>query len=109
MSCLLALLAAAIIGLQQGAELDIFTYFVGRRFGMVRYGTVYGALAGLGWIGNVGGMLAMGQIYDRYGSYLPAQLMAITALIVSALLVLAVRLPNPKSDAEATQCKLCQS
>jgi MFS family permease len=97
-----ALLAAAIIGLQQGAELDIFTYFVGRRFGMVRYGTIYGALAGLGWIGNVGGMLAMGQIYDRYGSYLPAQLMAITALIVSALLILAVRLPNSESDAEAT-------
>ncbi|MFN3516266.1 MAG: MFS transporter, partial [Novosphingobium sp.] len=57
-----ALLAAAIIGLQQGAELDIFAYFVGRRFDAARYGTIYGALAGLGWIGNVGGMLGMGRI-----------------------------------------------
>lgn len=89
-----ALLAAMIIGLQQGAELDIFAYFVGRRFGAARYGTIYGALAGLGWIGNVGGMIGMGQIYDRYGSYAPAQIMAIFALTISALLVLTVKLPD---------------
>ena len=89
-----ALMAAAIIGIQQGAELDIFAYFVGRRFAVARYGTIYGALAGLGWIGNVGGMLGMGRIYDAYGSYAPAQVLAIVALLVSALLVLAVRLPD---------------
>lgn len=91
-----ALLAAVVIGLQQGAELDIFAYFVGNRFGTARFGGIYGALTGLGWIGNVGGMIGMGQIYDRYGSYLPAQIMAIVALIISAILVFAVRLPDPK-------------
>lgn len=91
-----ALLAAVVIGLQQGAELDIFAYFVGHRFGGARFGTIYGALAGLGWIGNVGGIIGMGQIYDRYGSYLPAQIMAIVALTISAMLVFAVRLPDPK-------------
>ena len=89
-----ALLAAAIIGLQQGAELDIFAYFVGRRFDAARYGTIYGALAGLGWIGNVGGMVGMGRIYDHFGSYAPAQVMGIMALVVSAALVLLVRLPD---------------
>ncbi|MBN8485344.1 MAG: MFS transporter [Sphingomonadales bacterium] len=89
-----ALLAAAIIGLQQGAELDIFAYFVGRRFDAARYGTIYGALAGLGWIGNVGGMLGMGRIYDAFGSYAPAQVMGIVALVVAAVLVLLVRLPD---------------
>lgn len=91
-----ALLSAVVIGLQQGAELDIFAYFVGHRFGTARFGGIYGALTGLGWIGNVGGMIGMGQIYDRYGSYLPAQIMAIVALIISAMLVFAVRLPDPK-------------
>jgi predicted MFS family arabinose efflux permease len=96
-----ALLAAAIIGLQQGAELDIFAYFVGRRFDVARYGTIYGALVGLGWIGNVGGMVGMGQIYDAYGSYAPAQLLGIAALVVSAVLVLLVRLPDAPQERAA--------
>lgn len=90
-----ALVAAAIIGLQQGAELDIFSYFVGRRFDVTRYGTIYGALVGLGWIGNVGGLLGMGKIYDLYGSYAPGQALGIAALVISATLVLLVRLPDP--------------
>ncbi len=94
-----ALLAAMIIGLQQGAELDIFAYIVSRRFGMARYGSIYGALAGLGWIGNVGGMIGMGQIYDWFGSYTPAQLMAFIALLFAASLILAVRLPDPQAYA----------
>lgn len=92
-----ALLAAAIIGLQQGAELDIFAYFVGRRFEVARYGSIYGALAGLGWIGNVGGMLGMGWAYDQFGSYMLAQIMGIVALMISASLILAVRLPQRPS------------
>lgn len=95
-----ALLAAAIIGLQQGAELDIFSYFIGRRFDVARYGTIYGALVGLGWIGNVGGLLGMGKIYDLYGSYAPGQALGIAALVISATLVLLVRLPEPAKTAQ---------
>lgn len=43
----LALAAAFLIGFQQGADLDIFAFFTARRFGIARYGTVYGALLGL--------------------------------------------------------------
>ena len=96
-----ALLAAAIIGLQQGAELDIFSYFVGRRFDVASYGTIYGALVGLGWIGNVGGLLGMGKIYDLFGSYSAGQALGIAALIISATLVLLVRLPDPVPDQSA--------
>ncbi len=94
---LAAFMAAVIIGVQQGAELDIFAYFTSHRFGLARYGTIYGALAGFGWIGNVGGMVGMGQLYDHYGNYMPAQIMGIIALILSALLILAVRLPVSRS------------
>lgn len=96
-----ALLAAAIIGLQQGAELDIFAYFVGRRFGVARYGAIYGALVGLGWIGNVGGLLGMGKIHDVFGTYAPGQALGIVALVVSAVLVVMVRLPEPDKGASA--------
>ena len=90
------LLAVMIIGVQQGAEIDIFAYFVGRRYALARYGAVYGTLVGLGWIGNVGGLVGMGKSFDWFGSYAPAQVAAIGALTLSALLLLMVSLP-PKT------------
>lgn len=88
-----ALFAAAMIGLQQGAELDIFAYFVSRRFEVSRYGTIYGALAGIGWIGNAGGIVGIGLLHDAYGSYAAAQAIGSVALVIGALLILPVCLP----------------
>ena len=93
------LLAVMIIGVQQGAEIDIFAYFVGRRYALARYGTVYGTLVGLGWIGNVGGLVGMGKSFDWFGSYAPAQAAAIGALTFSALLLLMVSLPAKERPA----------
>lgn len=87
------MLAVTIIGIQQGAEIDIFAYMVARRFDLAHYSAIYGALVGLGWIGNVGGLLGMGKAFDLFGSYAPAQGAAIGCLAVSALLLLAIRLP----------------
>jgi hypothetical protein len=91
-----ALLAAAFIGLQLGAEVDIFAYFVSHRFAIANYGSIYGALVGLGWVGNVSGMLWIGYVYDYYGSYAPSQLTGIIALVISATLFLMVSLPDTK-------------
>lgn len=93
------LLAVAIIGVQQGAEIDIFAYFIARRYELARYATIYGTLVGLGWIGNVGGLLGMGKAYDHFGSYTQAQGIAIGCLAFSALLLLMVSLP-PMQKAE---------
>jgi predicted MFS family arabinose efflux permease len=91
---LIAVLAAAyLIGFQQGAELDIFAYFIARRYGILNYGTVYGALIGLGWIGNAAGIIGVGQLHDVYGSYGMAQLAGALALVLGALLIAGVRLP----------------
>jgi MFS family permease len=87
------LLAVLIIGIQQGAEIDIFAYLVARRFDLAQYSTIYGMLVGLGWIGNVGGLLGMARSFDWFGSYAPAQTAAIGCLAVSALLLLMVALP----------------
>ncbi|MCC6926807.1 MFS transporter [Novosphingobium sp.] len=88
------MLAVTIIGIQQGAEIDIFAYFVARRFELAHYSAIYGALVGLGWIGNVGGLLGMGKTYDHFGSYAPAQGVAIGCLVLSSLLLLAISLPK---------------
>jgi predicted MFS family arabinose efflux permease len=88
-----AILAAGMIGLQQGAELDLFAYFVARRFPIAQYGTTYGALNGISWIGNGIGIAGVGLLHDRLGSYDVAQGFGMAALTVGALLVWAIRLP----------------
>ena len=88
-----AILAAALIGLQQGVELDLFAYFVARRFPIAQYGSIYGALHGFSWIGNAAGIVGVGILYDRLGSYDLAQGLAMAALTLGAMLVWAVRLP----------------
>jgi MFS family permease len=88
-----AILAAGMIGLQQGAELDLFAYFVARRFPIARYGTVYGALNGISWIGNGIGIAGVGLLHDRMGNYDLGQLIGMAALAAGAVLVWLVRLP----------------
>lgn len=89
----IALAAAFLIGFQQGSEHDIFAYFTARRFGIANYGTVYGALLGLGWIGNASGLIGVGRLHDMFGDYMLAQLLGASALVFGALLFLAIRLP----------------
>lgn len=88
-----ALLAAGMIGLQQGAELDIFAYFTARRFPVSRYGTIYGALNGVSWIGNAAGILGVGLLHDRTGNYDLAQAIGMGALLAGAVLIALVKLP----------------
>jgi predicted MFS family arabinose efflux permease len=87
------MLAVMIIGVQQGAEIDIFAYFVARRFDLAQYSAIYGMMVGLGWIGNVGGLLGMGKSHDIFGSYAPGQTAAIGCLAISSVLLLMVSLP----------------
>jgi MFS family permease len=95
-----AILAAAMIGLQQGVELDLFAYFVARRFPLAQYGTVYGALNGVSWIGNATGIVGVGLLHDRLGSYDLAQGLGMIALTIGAVLVWAVKLPPLTTEPE---------
>lgn len=88
-----AILAAAMIGLQQGVELDLFAYFIARRFPIAQYGTIYGTLHGFSWIGNATGIIGIGLLHDKLGSYSLAQGIGMAALTIGAVLVWAVKLP----------------
>lgn len=88
-----ALLGVTLIGVQQGAEHDIVAYFTASRFDIARYGTIFGALVGLGWIGSAAGIVGAGQLHDAFGTYAVAQAVSACALLVGALLILTVRLP----------------
>lgn len=95
---LAALFAAGMIGLLQGSELDINAYFVARRFGLARYSATYGALLGLSWIGNAAGIIGVGLLHDRFGSYDLPQLLALAGLAVGAVLISGIRLPPLAPD-----------
>ncbi len=87
------MLGAALIGMLQGADIGIFAYFVARRFGAERYGAIFGALHGIGWIGTAFGVISVGLSFDRLHGYWAAQSAAIVLLLMAAGLIYLVGLP----------------
>ncbi|MEY4870230.1 MAG: hypothetical protein RIS11_1424 [Pseudomonadota bacterium] len=91
-----ALLAVAAIGVQQGAEIDLLGFFVARRFGLERYGSIYGWIQVAGWMGTLTGVLLFGKVHDWTGSYTLFQISAIVSYVVAAVTFLAIRLPRQR-------------
>lgn len=89
-----ALIAAGMIGLLQGADIDIFSFFIGRRFSLGSYGAAFGVLHGLGWFGTVLGINLFSQSKHLYASYAPAQYAVTALLVLGALLLVPLRLPE---------------
>jgi MFS family permease len=88
----LAIAAAAMVGIQQGAEIDLFAFFTARRFGMRRYGRIYGGIVAAGWIGNAIGILGFGWLYVALGSYAVPEAIGAASLLIGAVLIAGVRL-----------------
>ena len=86
------LLGTGLIGLLQGADIGIFAYFVAHRFGAARYGAIFGALHGIGWIGTALGVVGAGLSFDWFHGYWAVQLAAIGLLLVAAVLIPLTRL-----------------
>ncbi|RDV02944.1 MFS transporter [Sphingorhabdus pulchriflava] len=87
-----ALFAVAAIGVQQGAEIDLLAYFVASRFGMDRYGTIYGWVQVAGWTGTLCGVLLFGKIHDWTGDYSLFQAGAVFSYVIAATGFLFIRL-----------------
>jgi len=63
--------AAFLVGIGQGAELDIIPYMVSRYFGMAAFAHIYGYLFASFLLGAVVGPPLMGLGFDTMGSYRP--------------------------------------
>lgn len=97
----LVLAACAMIGALSGADIDIYAFFTARRFGLERYGSVFGALHGLGWVGTATGITLFSRIAHETGSYALAQMIAVGLLALAAAFLAPVRLPRldePRGD-----------
>jgi MFS family permease len=83
--------AAVLIGIALGAEVDALAYLASRAFGRRHLGSVYGALMFCFSFGLGCGPALFGQIHKHMGSYQDAFIAAAALAIVATLLVLAIK------------------
>lgn len=87
------MLAAVLIGLTLGAEVDVIVYILTRHFGLKSFGALYGALLTALSIGTAIGPLAASQLYDRTGSYSTFLWATVGLMLASSTLLFS--LPKP--------------
>ena len=85
--------AAALIGLTMGAEVDVIVYLTTQHFGLKSFGALYGGLLSALSIGTATGPLAASAVFDRFGGYEPFLWLTIGFMILSSLAL--ATLPRP--------------
>lgn len=85
-----ALVAAILVGVALGAELDLIAFFASRYFGMKHYGKVYGWQYVFYTLGAGVSPLAFGIAYDRLGTYDPLLWGSACGLVVAGGLMLSL-------------------
>jgi predicted MFS family arabinose efflux permease len=65
----IAFVAAFLVGLGMGAEVETMGYMVSRYFGLRAFGTAYGHVFGAFMIAGAAGVTLMGAGYDHWHSY----------------------------------------
>ena len=90
-----AFLAAALVGLATGSEISEIAFIVGRYFGQLSFGQIYGIMFGAFQLGSAVAAPIMGYYFDRVGDYTGALWCVAGLALVGALLV-AVMSPYPE-------------
>jgi MFS family permease len=86
-------LAACLIGLTLGAEVDVIVYLTTRHFGLKNFGGLYGGLLAALSIGTSLGPLGASKVFDLYGSYSPFLWLTMALMVASSMALLS--LPKP--------------
>ena len=95
----LAVVAAVLLGLGNGAETDIMAYQMSRYFGLRAFSEIYSYILAAYTLGGVVGPLLMGISFDSTGSYRLILMIFIVAILVSVGLLLRL---GPYRSWEAT-------
>ena len=89
-------IAAAVLGLTVGSEVDVIAYLAARHFGLKNFGALYGALVMALSLGTAFGPLAAGTVFDHYRSYAPSLMLAILLMAASAVALVSLG-PTPSA------------
>jgi predicted MFS family arabinose efflux permease len=84
----LAILAAVLVGVGLGAEVDLIAFLLSRYLGMKSFGEIYGYLFAVFMLGSGSGPFLMGVTYQATGSYNTGLIVLGAGLILASLLVL---------------------
>ena len=85
-----AMAALVLIGVQQGAEIDLVGYLLARMFGLKNYASAYGVcVASLG-LSGAAGVAWFGWSYDAVGSYDAALTLSVPCFLVGAAMLMAL-------------------
>ncbi len=76
--------AVALLGIAQGAEINLLGFLIARYFGMRAFSAIYGNLNVVFGLAIAAGAVLFGQLYDRFGSYDLALQIAGGSLLASA-------------------------
>lgn len=98
-----AVLAAGLLGLALGAEIDIIAYTATRYFGLKNYGVVFGTISGFMVLGSGVGPMLAGMSYDGFASYDVFIWATIPAFVMAAAMIGSLgRYPRFEPAATAT-------
>lgn len=89
------MLAAALIGLTLGAEIDVVVYILTRHFGLRSFGALYGALLTALSAGTAIGPLVAANVFDRSGSYDPFLWATVALMLASSAAIFSLPRPQP--------------
>jgi MFS family permease len=90
--------AALLIGLTLGAEVDVIVYLTTRHFGLKNFGALYGGLLAALSVGTATGPLAASVVFDRSGGYAPFLWLTVAFMFASSVAL--ASLPAPASARE---------
>lgn len=99
----LAALAVGMIGMQQGAEVDLFAYVVSHSFGVKNFSSIYGVVIMAGAFSTAVALVSFGKVHDATGSYDIALMIGAACFVIGALAFLAMgRVEKAPAAAPAT-------
>jgi predicted MFS family arabinose efflux permease len=94
-----AFVAAILVGLSIGAEIDLLAYLSGRYFGLRHFGAVYGLMFAALLVGTSAGPVSFGAVYELQGSYLSILVFcALLNVAASFVMALMPRYPEFRVD-----------
>lgn len=86
-----AFVAAMLVGLAAGAEVDVMAYLASRYFGLKHFGAIYATFFSIYAVGTSAGPVFTAWLVARTGEYGPALWCLVGALCASSLLLLRFR------------------
>jgi MFS family permease len=85
------IVAAILLGLSLGAEVDMLAYLTSRYFGLKNFAQIFGAMFSAVMVAMSLSPLAFGAVFDHTGSYQSILALGVPLCVMAIVLVLMLR------------------